>query len=186
MQVLQLRRQLATWSAPDHKLPQAAAATLDGDEFVAAAQVLDAPAIRAIAQRLSRGPHLRAALARALPSPQQGDEPSPGSRPDATFRWFAARGATLVAMFHGGALHVFPPEAAARPDLVSWLKASLRRMETSPEVQIHDATGLAGHGWLGADLLLYARQLGEHGPLLVAARGGSDHRALMAAFERTA
>ncbi len=184
MQVLQLRRQLATWNLPDHKLPHAAAAALDEDEFVAAAQLLDAQALRAVTRRVSRGQSLRAALARVFPAPRQGDDLPPGSRPDATFRWFAARGATLLAMFHGDALHVFPPEAAARPELVKWLKASLRRMEASPRVQVHDSIGLAAHGWPGADLLLYAQKLGEHGPLLVAARADSDQESLMAAFER--
>lgn len=184
MQVVQLRRQLATRRVPGNETRRADSTALDVDEFVTAAQLLDAPAIVAATQRLTDAQTLRAAVTRTLLMANPTDEPPPGAQPAATFRWFARRGATLAAMIHQGELHVFPPEASGRPSLVSWLKGRLRQLELTTDAQLHEVSGLASHGWLGAELLLCARRLGRHGPLLVAARAGSDPTSLLAAFDR--
>lgn len=177
LDVLQLRRQVAV-------ADPARGRELDAGELALAVELLDAPRIQRIGQKLARSRQLQAALSASMPAPrpEATSEVLPGLAPDTTYQWFADRGATLLAVAVGGEVHVLPAKAASKPALVKWLKAQLRQIEQHPGCLIQRAGSLAQHGWLGGETVLTAPALGVLGPLLLAAPADADTAALLGAF----
>jgi hypothetical protein len=96
--------------------------------------------------------------------------PHPSEGGAAMFAWLRVRGATLAALWGGGHIQVFPVGATARPGLIGWLQTALQRMADYPHATLTLAQAVPGAGPYAGDMVLYVREWGDEGPMIVLLR----------------